>query len=361
MANLSTLQNYSKQIKNLHSENDLNPIWLSNVRNQATENLLKLGFPTERRGNEEWKYTNINPLINQEFNFASPQSNFDQEKIITSTSWLPNATNLVIVNGNFIPEISDKITNDGAISIQTIQSAIKSKNPAVIDHLSKHAGTGLGLSTTDSKPSESHTYSPFTALNTACIQQGLMVEVKPNHSEEIPINLIFVSTNESEPFLTQPRLLLIVGENSHSTIIESFCSLADNNYFTNYVSEIILNRKSRLNHYKLINESLNAFHVASQVTNLQSDSQLNSTTLERTVSLGRNEVLVQLDGENSSCNLNGLYTTSGSQHMDNFINIDHLKPHTTSRLSYKGILSGISRAVFGGTVYVQPGAIKADS
>tara|TARA_Y100001960_G_scaffold323302_1_gene401506 strand:+ start:541 stop:1917 length:1377 start_codon:yes stop_codon:yes gene_type:complete len=361
MANLSTLQNYSKQIKNPHSENDLNPIWLSNVRNQATENLLKLGFPTERRGNEEWKYTNINPLINQEFNFASPQSNFDQEKIITSTSWLPNATNLVIVNGNFIPEISDKITNDGAISIQTIQSAIKSKNPAVIDHLSKHAGTGLGLSTTDSKPSESHTYSPFTALNTACIQQGLMVEVKPNHSEEIPINLIFVSTNESEPFLTQPRLLLIVGENSHSTIIESFCSLADNNYFTNYVSEIILNRKSRLNHYKLINESLNAFHVASQVTNLQSDSQLNSTTLERTVSLGRNEVLVQLDGENSSCNLNGLYTTSGSQHMDNFINIDHLKPHTTSRLSYKGILSGNSRAVFGGTVYVQPGAIKTDS
>ena len=152
-----------------------------------------------------------------------------------------------------------------------------------------------------------------------------MVEVKPNHSEEIPINLIFVSTNESEPFLTQPRLLLIVGENSHSTIIESFCSLADNNYFTNYVSEIILNRKSRLNHYKLINESLNAFHVASQVTNLQSDRQLNSTTLERTVSLGRNEVLVQLNGENSSCNLNGLYTTSGSQHMDNFINIDHFR------------------------------------
>ena len=145
------------------------------------------------------------------------------------------------------------------------------------------------------------------------------------------------------------------------TIIESFCCLSENHYFTNYVSEIILNQNAKLNHYKLINESSNAFHVASQVTKLSKDSEFNSTVLERSSALGRNEVLVQLDGENSLCNLNGLYTTSGSQHMDNFINIDHLKPYTTSRLFYKGILSGNSRAVFGGTVYVQPGAIKTDS
>ena len=47
--------------------------------------------------------------------------------------------------------------------------------------------------------------------------------------------------------------------------------------------------------------------------------------------------------------------------MDNYININHEKPEATSRLYYKGILDGKSRAVFGGTVYVQPGAIKTDS
>jgi len=36
-------------------------------------------------------------------------------------------------------------------------------------------------------------------------------------------------------------------------------------------------------------------------------------------------------------------------------------PHASSRLYYKGILDGHSRAVFGGTVFVQPGAIKTDS
>jgi len=361
MTNLATLQNYVNEIENLHSGTDQSPVWLTNVRNQATNSLLDLGFPTSRRGNEEWKYTNISPIVNQRFNFLNSKLDYDLDQIKNSTSWLSNASNLVVMNGHFMPEISDEIPTNANISVESLASAIQSKNPLIQEHLSKYAGSGLGLSTADSKTSGSHSYSAFTALNTACIGQGIVITVNPNHHEPRPINLIFISTMEPDPFLAQPRLLLIAGESSESTVIESFCSLSENQYFTNYVSEIILNQNAKLNHYKLLNESLNAFHVASQVTNLKNDSEFNSTVLERSSSLGRNEVLVQLDGENSSCNLNGLYTTSGSQHMDNFINIDHLKPYTTSRLLYKGILSGNSKAVFGGTVYVQPGAIKTDS
>ena len=70
---------------------------------------------------------------------------------------------------------------------------------------------------------------------------------------------------------------------------------------------------------------------------------------------------VLLDGERSNCALKGLYMTDGTQHIDNLINIDHAKPHTTSRLSYKGVLDGKSKAVFGGTVLVRPDAQKADA
>jgi len=47
--------------------------------------------------------------------------------------------------------------------------------------------------------------------------------------------------------------------------------------------------------------------------------------------------------------------------MDNLINIDHMKPLCTSRLNYKGILDGHSRAVFGGTVWVRENAQKTDA
>ncbi len=77
--------------------------------------------------------------------------------------------------------------------------------------------------------------------------------------------------------------------------------------------------------------------------------------------LGRHDLKVTIDGSGCQTNLSGLYVTSGSQHVDNFVNIDHTKPYSTSRLYYKGILSGKSRAVFGGTVYVRKGAIKTDA
>ena len=77
--------------------------------------------------------------------------------------------------------------------------------------------------------------------------------------------------------------------------------------------------------------------------------------------LARNDFQVLLDAPGASCFLRGLYVTTGTQHIDNYLNIDHTQPHGTSRLYYKGILDGSSRAVFGGTVFVRPGADKTDS
>ena len=87
--------------------------------------------------------------------------------------------------------------------------------------------------------------------------------------------------------------------------------------------------------------------------------RLNSSTLGTT--LARNDLEVLLDGPGAYCSLNGLYLTADNQHIDNLISIDHAKPHCTSRLNYKGILDGKSKAVFGGEVMVRRDAQKSDA
>ena len=77
--------------------------------------------------------------------------------------------------------------------------------------------------------------------------------------------------------------------------------------------------------------------------------------------MGRNDFGVLLGGTGAECTLNGLYLTKGEQHIDNYINIDHAEPNGTSRLFYKGILDGKSRAVFGGNVLVRKDAQKTDA
>ena len=90
-------------------------------------------------------------------------------------------------------------------------------------------------------------------------------------------------------------------------------------------------------------------------------SSFRSTAFYKAVRLGRHDLQVIIDGVGARCDLAGLYMTSGRQHVDNFINIDHVRPESRSRLLYKGILSGRSRAVFGGTVFVRKGAVKTDA
>ena len=123
----------------------------------------------------------------------------------------------------------------------------------------------------------------------------------------------------------------------------------------------MLEDSSKISHYRLLNEGQNTFHIESSRVNLKSNSTFESTSFSKSSKISRYDLKVNIEGENSYCNLNGLYLTSGTQHIDNYINIDHIQPKGTSRLNYKGILTEKSRAVFGGTVWVREGAMKTDS
>jgi Fe-S cluster assembly protein SufD len=77
--------------------------------------------------------------------------------------------------------------------------------------------------------------------------------------------------------------------------------------------------------------------------------------------LARNDLNVLLAAEGIECHLNGLYITAGRQLVDNHTRIEHLKPHSSSREVYKGILDGASSAVFNGKIFVAQDAQKTDA
>lgn len=58
--------------------------------------------------------------------------------------------------------------------------------------------------------------------------------------------------------------------------------------------------------------------------------------------------------------MSGFYFTDGNQHLDLDTQQNHLAPHTTSDLLYKGVLKDSSRAVWQGMIHVSPNAQKTD-
>ncbi len=76
--------------------------------------------------------------------------------------------------------------------------------------------------------------------------------------------------------------------------------------------------------------------------------------------LTKNFTELDLAGEGATGRMSGFYFTDGTQHLDHDTQQNHLAPHTTSDLLFKGALKGKSRSVWQGMIYVAPGAQKTD-
>ncbi|HLF08137.1 MAG TPA: Fe-S cluster assembly protein SufD [Dehalococcoidia bacterium] len=322
--------------------------WVHGLRREAFARFAELGFPVARRGNEKWKYTNVGPIANVTFAypFAPQLDEVTVAELRRRVPWDDGWTNLVFVDGRYAAEASTPPAKARGLRTLRLAEAIRTDDEVARKHLARHAA---------------FEDDAFTALNTAFLSDGAFVHVPDGEVIDAPVHLLFLSTGQSAPGVSHPRTLVVAGRGSKVTLIETYVGLTEERYFTNAVTEIALEDGAEVSHTKLLREGAEAFHVGvTRVTQAQ-NSVFTSASFSKGAALARSDLYVLLDGPGSSCFLNGLYMTSGTQHKDNFINIEHAKPHTTSRLYYKGILDGKSRAVFGGTVLVQKIAQKSDA
>ena len=325
------------------------PEWLRQLRLTALERFSEAGFPTARRGNEKWKYTNVAPIANGAFRYPADQGALaiSPEHIKASAPWRDEWTNLVFVNGRFAPSLSSPTSGDGLTAMNLADAVRGAGKEAALarDHLA-----GYALPDDDA----------FTALNTAFAQDGVFIYAPPNSHPETPVHIIHL-TDSNRPIVSHPRTLAVAGRNSALSLVESYVSRSAGTHFTNAVTEIVLQDGARIDHSRMVTEGQTPFHVGSTHVDMARDSSFRSKSFARGSALNRQNLTVLLDGPGTYCDLKGLYLTNDGEHVDNYINIDHAKPHTTSRLYYKGILDGRSRAVFGGTVLVREDAQKSDA
>ncbi len=207
----------------------------------------------------------------------------------------------------------------------------------------------------------------FTALNTAFLRDVAVVRIPDGSDEPVAVCVNHVGLPDlDEPdgeqrYARHPRTLILAGRNANLTVVETYTGPKGNRYFTNAVTEIVVGEGGQVDHYRLLDESTGAFHVGTTRVRQERDSSFRSASFALGTALARNDFAVTLDGPGAYCSLNGLYYTGQGQHIDNLISIDHAQPHCTSRLNYKGILDGNSRAVFGGEVLVRRNAQKSDA
>ncbi len=319
------------------------PLWLQEMREEAIGRFLDLGFPVARRGNEPWKYTDLRPLAAIPFCQPPPPYPKIQAKGLRQIlPWSPRWDVVTMVGGEYKASLSH--IRGAQAQVWTLTQSLQEAPSLVEEHLAR-----LAIYHNDA----------FAALNTALFQDALVV-VFQGSREARELHVAFISPPGEGPYGHYPRLLVVVEKGARASLIESYVGLGSGPYLTAAVTEVFLEEGASLEHYRLVMEP-EAYHIGQLRVWQDQGSSFHSVYFGRGSRIGRNDVRVELDGPKAEAYLYGLYVTQGQEHLDNYINIDHIKPHGTSRLLYRGILDGASHAIFGGTVYVQPGAIKTDA
>jgi Fe-S cluster assembly protein SufD len=318
------------------------PRWLEDLRGRAAARVAALGVPTVR--DEEWRFTNLSPLTAIEFAPAEPLSGAADH--LSGFAYTDAPVRLVIVNGRVDAALSRTKGLPPRVQVASLATALSEHADVVQRYFGQLAD---------------FTSRTFTALNTAIVQDGAFVYVPDGVIVEAPIHIVFVSGADASKVMTHPRTLVVAGAGSQLRIVESYVGVREQTYFSNAVSEIFVGENAVVDHYKVQQESTEAFHIASLHVHTARNSTFSSHSFALGGKLVRNDVMAILDGEGGDCTLNGLYLADRERLVDNHTTIDHAKPHCGSHEVYKGILGGKARAVFNGKIIVRQDAQKTDA
>ena len=124
------------------------------------------------------------------------------------------------------------------------------------------------------------------------------------------------------------------------------------------VTEIYADDNAHVEFYELEENSNNVSRHASTFVK----QEKSSTTLLNNITLNcgftRNNYNVILNGEHSEAQVAGVVISDKEQHVDNFVFMDHAKPHCESTQLFKYVLQDHSTGVFCGRILVEKDAQK---
>lgn len=310
------------------------PEWLKDIRQEAKSSLSHLSVPTKK--DEDWRFIDLSSLTKGKF---TPASSLGKPKLL-STPETKNSL-LVFVNGKYNAEFS---------SVTGLPADVYVGN---LDQLSKDHDAAKYFA------QQHGSQDAFTALNTAGGSDVAVIWASQNVVLETPIHLVFVVDGESESVFSQPRTLVVAETGANISLLEEYMGTGE--YFTNAVTEVLVQNNARVNHTRLQQESVTSFHIGKTAVSQARDSHYTMNEVNLGAKLFRHNPEILQQGEQTESNLNGLTIATGDQTSDTHSIVALTKPLGNTNQLHKCIAGDRAHTIFNGKVFVTKEAQLTDA
>jgi Fe-S cluster assembly protein SufD len=302
--------------------------WLAQLREGARAQFS--GLPTRRV--EAWKYSDLSAALADAQIADAP---------VRPPLAVVGASLCAFENGVF-DEAGSGLAEPDAVPLRRVLSDATSPFGALIGTIN---------------PQKSHA---LVNLNTALMEDGLVLHVSAGRHVEAPIHLRFRWTGEAAtaPEGRHLRLLVVLDEGASLTLVETHDGSPA---FASLVTEFKLGPHAALTHIRMERLGAGARQSAVSLGALEANASYRGVYFSEGGQFARHEALLRLEGEGAQLAIDGAYLAAGRRHCDNTTVITHAAPKTTSRQAFRGVLAGEGRGVYQGAVSVRPHAQGTDA
>lgn len=309
------------------------------MRQKAIRYFEEIGFPTMK--NEFWKYTNLAFIDKLNFGLDSAEVEDLPEGLIEKVTYDSSEADLaVIINGKFSERYSH-IGGSENVEIKSLSRAFAENADDISEHYAKIL---------------TYEDNPFAAINTALSTDGVFIKVARGHVQDKPLHILLINDVRRQPEMSNPRKLIIAGESSEFSIIESSIKIGENRSLLNEASEITMAPNSKVNYYKVQDETELCYVVTSAKAKVATDAVFNKATITLGGKFVRNNLSTEFTGRNAESNYYGLFIVNDDNLVDNHTFVDHALPDCRSNEDYKGIMNDKGIGIFNGKILVRPDA-----
>ena len=308
---------------------------LNEEREKAFVRFRAEGFPKLK--DENWLHTNVAKKFETDYGMDLGRKAGANSVKGSFTCDVPNLKTVrgYIVNDCFAITEEDRNKLPKGVLIGKINEIAES-NPEIIDSFyNQLASKGDSI----------------VQFNTSFVQDGIILYVPKNTVIDETIQIV-AQLQTNVDILTNRRLLVVMEENSHASLLLCDHSSTDKKSLSIEVTEIFIGRGASLDLYELEETTESNTRLGNLFVNQKHDSRFNHCNITLTNGFTRNYIEVALDGEGADTNIDGLAIGDKKQHIDNRTLVEHKKGHCTSNELYKYILDEESIGVFAGKMLI---------
>jgi Fe-S cluster assembly protein SufD len=319
------------------------PKWLADRRLKAWQTYQELPMPTLE--DEPWRRTDIRMLPSRSVALKPADDLPVDRALLASQTGDKSPAQIVLRPGHDVETDGVEPLTDQGVIFCDWKTAERDHDDLLMEHMGQVVADNEGK---------------FSALAAAMSEYGILIYVPKGVQLDIPLHSVLWAPGSG--LLSFSRVLVIIEEGASATYLHEMASPteASGSAIHDSILEIWIGDNANLTFVEVQNWGEHVWNFTHERSQVGRDSNLNWIFGSVGGHLTKTFTELDLAGEGSSGQMSGFYFVDGNQHLDQDTQQNHLAPHTTSDLLFKGGLIEKARSVWQGMIYVAPGAQKTD-